>query len=112
MEVINKIFEDFSKFGWVSNLSLDRIPEHFTNRTLPEQRVPGVHIIWTGGIQRLKALKRILNIKDEDIIDNFQTKNKKKDEITHIPKKSLSGGLNPTDSHHYDEIREVVFRHK
>ena len=24
--------------------------------------------------------------------------------------KSLTGGLNPTDIHHYDEIREVVLR--
>ena len=110
LEVIKKIFEDFSKFGWVSNLSLDRIPEHFTNSTLPEQKPSGVCIIWTGGIQKLKALKRILDIKDEDVIDNFQTKNKK-EHINPIRKKSLTGGLNPTDSHHYDEIREVIHRH-
>ena len=111
IEVIKKIFEDFSKFGWVSNLSLDRIPEHFTNSTLPEQKPSGIFITWTGGIQKLKALKRILDIKDEDVMDNFETKNKK-GHINPIRKKSLTGGLNPTDIHHYDEIREVVLRHK
>ena len=54
----------------------------------------------------MKALKRILDIKDEDVIDNFETKNKK-GHINPIRKKS-TGGLNPTDIHHYDEIREVV----
>ena len=59
----------------------------------------------------MKALKRILDIKDEDVMDNFETKNKK-GHINPIRKKSLTGGLNPTDIHHYDEIREVVLRHK
>ena len=44
-------------------------------------------------------------------MDNFETKNKK-GHINPIRKKSLTGGLNPTDIHHYDEIREVVLRHK
>ena len=110
IEVIKKIFEDFSKYGWVSNLSLDRIPEHFSNSTLPEQKVLGVSIIWTGGIQRLKALKRILDLKDEDIIDNFETVNKKGHKNL-VRKTSLTGGSNPSDSNHYDEIREVIHRH-
>ena len=73
---------------------------HILKDVFPETEVNGRHV---------GAYKRRL-IKDEDIIDNFQTKNKK-DHINPILKKSLKGGLNPTDSHHYDEIREVIHRH-